>query len=120
MTLTTKIPLLIFLALAMPNLQAQQPRTAAPETLRLGSPAPAFTLPGTDGRTHKLADYAASKVLVVAFLCNHCTQSQLYESRIQHLADTYRDKGVALVAIQSANPAAIPLEDLAFSDVGES
>jgi peroxiredoxin len=45
-----------------------------------GSPAPNFELPGVDGKTHKLADYAASPVLVVVFACNHCPISQMYEA----------------------------------------
>ena len=35
--------------------------------LAIGSPAPGFDLPGVDGRNHKLADFAAEKVLVVVF-----------------------------------------------------
>lgn len=34
--------------------------------LGVGSPAPDFSLPGVDGKTHRLADYAASPVLIAA------------------------------------------------------
>lgn len=88
--------------------------------LAIGSPAPEFSLQGVDGKTHKLADYSSSKVLVIVFTCNHCPTAQLYESRIKRLADDYRGKGVALVAIQPNNPAAIQLDELGYTDVSDS
>jgi thiol-disulfide isomerase/thioredoxin len=88
--------------------------------LATGSQAPGFSLKGTDGALHSLADWKDSKVLVVAFLCNHCTESQVYEGRVNALAQHYASKGVAVVAIQSSNPAAFSESDLAWSDVGES
>jgi peroxiredoxin len=88
--------------------------------LALGSQAPGFSLPGVDGKTHKLSDYSSSNVLVIVFTCNHCPTAQLYESRIQRLADDYRSKGVALVAIQPNNPAAIRLDELGYTDVSDS
>lgn len=88
--------------------------------LAIGSPAPDFSLPGIDGKTHKLGDYSSSKVLVIVFTCNHCPTAQLYESRIERLADDYRNKGVALVAIQPNNPAAIRLDELGYTDVSDS
>src|SRR5207244_5233689 len=66
-----------------------------------------FCLPGVDGETHCLKEYAASKVLVIAFTCNHCPTAQLYESRIKQLAADYRERGVALVAIQPNHPNAV-------------
>lgn len=89
-------------------------------TLALGSPAPDFSLPGVDGKIHKLSDYAASKVLVIVFTCDHCPTAQLYEGRIKKLADDYRGKNVALVAIQPNNPNAIRLDELGYTDVSDS
>jgi peroxiredoxin len=67
--------------------------------LALGSPAPDFSLPGVDGKIHKLGDYAASPILVIVFICNHCPIASIYEGRVQKLADDYGPKGVAVVAI---------------------
>jgi len=89
-------------------------------TLAIGSPAPNFSLPGVDGKTHKLSDYAKSKILVIVFTCNHCPTAQLYETRIKKLADDYRDKGVALVAIEPNNANAIRLDELGYTDVSDS
>ncbi len=89
-------------------------------TLALGSPAPNFSLPGVDGKTHTLSDYSSSKILVIVFTCDHCPTAQMYETRIKKLADDYRDKGVALVAIQPNNPDAIRLDELGYTDVSDS
>jgi peroxiredoxin len=88
--------------------------------LPLGSAAPDFTLPGVDGQIHRLADYAASPVLAIVFTCNHCPIAQLYEQRIQRLSDDYRDKGVAVVAIQPNAPAALRIDELDSSDMGDT
>jgi len=69
-------------------------------TLALGSAAPDFSLPGVDGKTHSLSEYASSPILVVAFTCNHCPIAQMYEQRIQQLATDYKKRGVAVVAIE--------------------
>jgi thiol-disulfide isomerase/thioredoxin len=89
-------------------------------TLAIGSPAPDFCLPGVDGQTHCLKEYAASKVLVIAFICNHCPTSQLYETRIKQIAEDYKDKGVAVVAIEPNNPDAVLLNEMGYTDVGDS
>src|SRR2546423_11465031 len=91
-----------------------------PPTLPIGASAPDFCLPGIDGETHCLKDYVASKVLVIAFTCNHCPTAQLYESRIKQLADDYRERGVVLVAIQPNNPNAVRLDEMGYTDVGDS
>jgi peroxiredoxin len=88
--------------------------------LALGSPAPDFALPGVDGQTHKLSDYASSPILVVVFTCNHCPIAQMYEQRIQQLANDYKNKGVAVVAIQPNDPEAIRIDELDSSDISDS
>src|SRR5277367_126144 len=89
-------------------------------TLALGSPAPDFSLPGGDGEIHKLSDYASSPILVVVFTCNHCPIAQMYERRIQQLADDYKSKGVAVVAVQPNDPKAIRIDELDSSDLSDS
>jgi peroxiredoxin len=88
--------------------------------LPIGSAAPDFALPGIDGKTHRLSDYGGARVLVVVFTCNHCPIAQLYETRIARLAGDYRDKGVAVVAIQPNAPEAIRVDELDCSDVSDS
>ena len=88
--------------------------------LQIGSPAPDFALPGVDGKTHKLGDYASAKILAVVFECNHCPVSQLYESRIEKLYRDYKNKGVSFVAINPNNPKSIRLNELGYTDVTDS
>jgi peroxiredoxin len=88
-------------------------------TLAIGASAPDFALPGIDGQTHKLADYAAAKVLVIVFTCNHCPTAQLYETRIKKLVADYQGKGVVFVAINPNSPEAVRLDELGYTDVGD-
>ena len=92
----------------------------APKTLAIGAKAPEFSLPGVDGKTYTLSDFAQSKILVVIFTCNHCPTAQAYEGRIARFQADYADKGVAVVAISPNDPAALRLDELGYSDVGDS
>src|SRR5258707_3566389 len=94
-------------------------QTAHP-ILTVGSPAPDFSLPGVDGKIHRLADYAASPVLVVVFTCNHCPIAQMYEERIQQLETDYSHRGVAFVAITPNEPRALRIDELDSSDISDS
>jgi peroxiredoxin len=83
--------------------------------LQIGDAAPDFALPGIDGRTHTLADYKDAKVLVVAFISNHCPDSQAAEGRVKKLVADTRSRGVALVAINPNNPAGLRDDELGYS-----
>ncbi|MCC7440563.1 MAG: thioredoxin family protein [Bdellovibrionales bacterium] len=74
----------------------------------LGTEAPDFDLPGTDGRNHRLADFKDKKVLVVIFMCNHCPYVKAVETRIAQLARDYAPKGVQLVGINPNDPVSYP------------
>ena len=89
-------------------------------TLAIGSAAPDFHLPGIDGQVHSLADYGSARILVIVFTCDHCPTAQLYEGRIKQLAADYKEKGVALVAIQPNDPKAVRLDEMGYTDVGDS
>lgn len=89
-------------------------------TLATGSPAPDFNLPGIDGKTYSLQSFKDARVLVVVFICNHCPTSQAYEDRLVKLNGDYAGKGVTVVAINPNNPASLRLDELGYSDVGDS
>jgi thiol-disulfide isomerase/thioredoxin len=111
-------PLLWALALLVPAAAgAAEPPV---RTLAIGARAPDFRLPGTDGREYSLGDFAAAKVLVVVFTCNHCPTAQAYEDRLLRLHADYRGKGVALVAINPNDPRAVRLDELGYTDLGDS
>jgi len=90
------------------------------ETLKIGATAPDWALPGVDGKVHKLSDYSEAKILVIVFTCNHCPTAQAYESRIKRLVTDYKDKPVALVAISPNDPLAVRLDELGYTDVGDT
>jgi peroxiredoxin Q/BCP len=48
-------------------------RTAPPAELKIGDAAPAFSLPGSDGRTYRLSDYAGKQVVVLAWFAKAFT-----------------------------------------------
>jgi len=91
-----------------------------PPTLAIGAAAPDFALPATDGKTYHLSDFAASKVLVIVFTCNHCPTAQLYEGRIKRIAADYATRGVALVAIQPNDPKSVRLDEMGYTDLSDS
>lgn len=91
-----------------------------PATLPLGSAAPDFHLPGVDGHNYLLGDFAAAKILVVVFTCNHCPTAQYYEERLKQLVADYKDKGVAVVAIMPNDPKSIRLDELGWTDLSDS
>ena len=93
---------------------------AHPVPLAIGSPAPDFSLPGVDGRTYTLASFKASKVLVVVFTAVHCPTAEIYEARLKRLVDAYRDRGVAFVVIQPNSPKALRLDEMGYTDLGDS
>jgi peroxiredoxin len=95
-------------------------RGAGPEVLGIGEAAPDFCLPGVDGKSYRLKDFDDAKVLVIVFTCNHCPTAQAYEERLQKLAADYGDRGVALVAVSPNDPLAVRLDELGYTDVGDS
>ncbi|MGP8078457.1 MAG: thioredoxin family protein [Thermoplasmata archaeon] len=79
--------------------------------LRPGDAAPDFALPGTDGTTHRLSEFADRRLLLVVFWCNHCPYVQAWESRMVDLGRKYGPKGVAIVLINSNDADAYPDDD---------
>src|SRR5437773_2422956 len=89
-------------------------------TLAIGSKAPAFSLKGIDGKTYTLASFSKYKILVVIFTSNHCPTAQAYEDRIIQLAKDYKAKNVAVVAINPNDPTSVRLDELGYTDMGDS
>ncbi len=89
-------------------------------TLTIGSKAPAFSLKSIDGKTYTLASFSKYKILVVIFTCNHCPTAQAYEDRVIQLAKDYTPKNVAVVAINPNDPTSVRLDELGYTDMGDS
>lgn len=111
--------LLASLVLLVPAL-AQKKGPEGLKTLSIGDPAPAFELPGIDGKTYTLKDFAKGKVFVVNFTCNHCPSAQAMEERFKDFVTTFGPKGVEVVAISPNAPVGIRPDELGYSIYGDS
>jgi cytochrome oxidase Cu insertion factor (SCO1/SenC/PrrC family) len=110
------LALLTLLALAIPG--ASQEEQLKP--LAIGAAAPDFSLPGVDGKTYTLADFKDAKILIVLFTSNHCPTAQAYEERVKKIVDDYKPKGVALVGIQPNSAKGLRLDELGYTELGDS
>ena len=99
---------------------AAAPPQAEVKTLAIGASAPDFNLPGTDGKNHRLSDYAEAEVLAVVFLCNHCPSAQGAESRVKALIEENAAKSFQLVAISPNDPLSVRLNELGYSLYGDT
>jgi peroxiredoxin len=81
--------------------------------MALGSKAPDFSLPATDGSIVSLKDFSNAKALVVLFVCNHCPYVIHIAPTLAKLAKEYQEKGVAFVAINSNDTDAYPADSFA-------
>ncbi len=69
--------------------------------LPLGTKAPDFQLPDTNGKTVSLANFKGAPALLVLFICNHCPYVKHIRTELAELGRDYLTKGVAIVAISS-------------------
>jgi peroxiredoxin len=90
------------------------------KTLEIGAAAPAFSLPGVDGKTYTLESFKDSKILMIVFTADHCPTAQAYEDRILGLYNEFHPKGVEIVLVSSNDPRALCLEEIGYSDLGDS
>ncbi|MBD0347870.1 MAG: thioredoxin family protein [Thermoleophilia bacterium] len=79
-------------------------------TLALGTRAPSFSLPGVDGATRALDDYADVDALAVVWSCNHCPYVQAWEDRMMAVQRDYGARGFRLVAINSNDAERYPAD----------
>lgn len=70
--------------------------------LALGTVAPEFALPDTEGKIVSLADFHGAPALLVFFICNHCPYVKHVRAELARLGRDYQPRGVAVIGI-SAN-----------------
>lgn len=83
---------------------------ATPPVCIFDWPAPEFSLPGTDGKTHSLKDVAGPNGTLVMFICNHCPYVLAVLDRIVEDAEKLQVLGVGVVAISSNDVVAYPAD----------
>jgi peroxiredoxin len=69
--------------------------------LPLGTAAPDFKLPDTNGKIVSLADFKNAPALVVIFMCNHCPYVLHIRAGLAQFARDYAPKHVAIVGVNS-------------------
>jgi peroxiredoxin len=93
----------VFFATALAALAAPAAPAARAAALKIGAPAPDFTLPAaSDGKAVALKDLLAkSKAVAVVFVATQCPVSNAYNTRMAALGKEYAAKGIPLVGINS-------------------
>ena len=78
--------------------------------LGLGQPAPKadVKMKGVDGNQVSISETAGKNGTLVIFSCNACPWVKAWEDRIASLGNTYRAKGVGVIAINSNDPGQVP------------
>lgn len=80
---------------------------ATPASTVLGTPAPQFRLPATDGQTYALKDIAG-KGTVIFFICNHCPYVKAVIGRLVKDAKVLMAEGIGFAAICSNDSKSYP------------
>lgn len=65
--------------------------------------APAFTLPGIDGRTYSLADFSGREGMLIVFICDHCPYVKARMGQIGDLHKAFGER-IAIVGVNSSDP----------------
>ena len=76
--------------------------------LPLGTVAPKFSLPDTNGKRVSLDDAKGAKAYLVMFICNHCPYVKHVAAELARVGRDYQPKGVAIFGINSNDPVAQP------------
>jgi len=76
----------------------------------LGSTAPDFQLPDTDGNLVSLADFESHKGLLVIFMCNHCPYVKHIRAALADFARRNEPKGLAVVGINANDASTHPAD----------
>jgi peroxiredoxin len=75
---------------------------------QLGTLAPPFDLPGTDGVRHALESVRGRNGTVVMFICNHCPYVKAVIDKIVRDMSELQQHGVGSIAIMSNDPTDYP------------
>ena len=76
--------------------------------LPLGTEAPDFRLPDTEGKTVSREEFKDARALLVIFMCNHCPFVKHIREGLARFGRDYRERGVAVVGINANDVANYP------------
>ncbi len=78
----------------------------------LGTQAPDFELPDTEGNRVARSDFVEASGLLVIFMCNHCPYVKHIRGGLASFAKDYQQKGLVVVGINSNDASAYPQDSL--------
>lgn len=80
--------------------------------LPLGTKAPQFDLPSTEGENFSLDNCRGEKGTVILFICNHCPYVIHIAEKLSAVSANYMDKGIGFVGINSNDTSAFPDDNM--------
>ncbi len=83
--------------------------------MQIGDTAPMLdeAMRNVDESQVSIRSVAQEHGTLVVFTCNHCPYSRAWEQRIAELGNTYMQRGVGVIAINSNDPAMFAIDDFA-------
>ena len=115
-----KPAILLFLLPAVCFALGPSDRPEGFQALSIGDCAPDFKLPGTDGRTYQLSDFAEPDILMVYFTGTHCPTSHGVEGRLQQFLEEMKDESFNIVAINPNHNDGLRPDEFSYSIYSES
>ncbi|MEM7477807.1 MAG: redoxin domain-containing protein [Planctomycetota bacterium] len=88
--------------------------------LKTGDKAPDFELPGVDGKTYNLGDFAEPDVLMVYFTGTHCPTSHGVEKRLQSFIKEMEGSSFGIVAINPNHSSGLRPDEFAHTKYDET
>ncbi|KKS04896.1 hypothetical protein A2W45_03575 [Candidatus Curtissbacteria bacterium RIFCSPHIGHO2_12_41_11] len=82
------------------------------QKVEIDSSAPDFNLPATNGQNYSLDSFKNAHALVIVFTCNHCPYAKAAWPLLVKLAQEFKEKGVAFVAINPNDDKQYPEDSL--------
>ena len=88
--------------------------------LKIGDPAPDFSLPGIDGKNYTLDDFAEPDVLMVYFTGTHCPTSHGVERRLQTFLKSMNGTSFGFVAINPNHSSGLRPDEFGHTEYDET
>ncbi len=82
--------------------------------LELGTLAPHFSLPDTEGNIVSLDDFPGTKPLLMVFMCNHCPFVIHIRKALSTFAKEYLAKGLSIVGVNANDTVSYPADSPAM------
>ncbi len=91
------------------------PRGPQLTSIAIGATAPMMdqAMRNVDGEVTSIGGVSGEHGTLVVFTCNHCPWAKKWEERLTALGNTYRERGVGVIAINPNDPAVFAEDDYA-------